>query len=71
MGHSTCEKKIQGINTACWITKATVTQSEYVIIVEFVLQQWLRQRVSLFRYSYIYSLVTITKFSKRITQELH
>jgi hypothetical protein len=61
---STCEKKIRRINTASWVTKATVTRSEYVIIIDFLLQQWLGQRVSLFRYAYIDSLVTITKFSK-------
>jgi hypothetical protein len=34
---------------ACWITKATNTSSEYVIIIAFTLQQWLRERVSMLR----------------------
>jgi hypothetical protein len=34
---------------ACWITKATNTRSEYIIVIVFPLQQWLRERVSLLR----------------------
>jgi len=30
--------------TASWITKATNTHSEYVILIAFPLQQWLRER---------------------------
>jgi hypothetical protein len=29
---------------ACWITKATDTHSEYVILIAFEMQQWLRER---------------------------
>jgi len=29
---------------ACWINKATVTNSEYVILNAFPLQQWLQER---------------------------
>jgi len=32
--------------TACWITKATDTHSEYIIIVADLQQQWLRKRAS-------------------------
>ena len=35
----------------CWITKATETHSEYVIHIAFTLQQWLRERASLLRYT--------------------
>jgi hypothetical protein len=28
----------------CWITKATLTDSEYVILIAFPQQQWLRER---------------------------
>jgi hypothetical protein len=41
----------------CWIPKATYTQSEYVIIIDFLLQQWLQERASLLRYTYIICLV--------------
>ena len=32
---------------ALWITKATNTSSEYVILTAFPLQQWLKERISL------------------------
>jgi hypothetical protein len=38
---------------ACWITKATNTHSEYVILIAFPRQQWLRERASVLRYTYI------------------
>jgi hypothetical protein len=34
------------------ITKATVTHSEYEILISFPRQQWLRERASLLRYMY-------------------
>jgi hypothetical protein len=37
---------IQHICIACWITKATDTHSEYVILTAFPWQQWLRERAS-------------------------
>jgi hypothetical protein len=42
---------------ACWITKPTNTYSEYVILTAFPLQQWLRERASVLRYTYIACLV--------------
>jgi len=33
---------------ACWITKATNTHSEYVILIAFPLQQWLLERASIY-----------------------
>jgi len=35
------------------IPKATITHSEYVILIAFPLQQWLRERASLLCYTYI------------------
>ena len=32
------------MHVACWISKATDTHSEYVILIAFPLQQWLRER---------------------------
>ena len=43
---------------ACWITKATYTHSEYVILITFPLQQWLHERASMLRYTYIACLIT-------------
>ena len=33
---------------ACWISKATSTHSEYVILIAFPLQQWLHKRPSMY-----------------------
>jgi len=53
---------------ACWIPKATNTHSEPVILTVFPLQQWLHERASLSRYTYIDSIVGIdtlkTKYMK-------
>jgi hypothetical protein len=38
---------------ACWIRKATDTHSQYVKLIAFPLQQWLRDGVSMLRYTYI------------------
>jgi hypothetical protein len=35
----------------CWLTKATYTHSEYFILIDFPLQQWLHRRASLLHYS--------------------
>ena len=35
---------------ACWITKAAGTHAEYVTLIDFPRQQWLREHVSLLRY---------------------
>ena len=44
----------------CWIPKATNAPSEYVIIIAFPLQQWLHERASLLRNTYIFCLVYIS-----------
>jgi len=38
---------------ARWITEATNTHSQYVILIACTLQQWLHERPSLLRYTYI------------------
>ena len=42
---------------ACWITKATNTHSEYVILYASPLRQWLYERASVLRYVYNACLV--------------
>jgi hypothetical protein len=37
---------IRRMRIACWITKATDTHSEYVILIAFPRQQWLHERAS-------------------------
>jgi hypothetical protein len=54
---------------ACWITKATDTHSEYVILIAFPRQQWLHVRASMLRSTYIASLVYIL-FNPSSTVEL-
>jgi hypothetical protein len=41
----------------CWITKATNTHSEYVIVTTFPLQQLLHERASILSYKYFTCLV--------------
>jgi len=41
----------------CWISNATNTFSEYVILIAFPLQHWLHERTSLLRYTCIAFLV--------------
>jgi len=42
---------------ACWIPKATNTHSEYAILTTFPLSQWMNERVSMLRCTYIACLV--------------
>jgi len=42
---------------ACWMPKAANTHSYYVILIGFPLQQWLHERASVLRYTYIACLV--------------
>jgi hypothetical protein len=44
---------------ACCIPKATYTHSEYIILIDFPRQQWLRERASMLRYTYITCLVSL------------
>jgi hypothetical protein len=44
---------------ACWIPKATNTNSEYAIIIAFPQQQLLHKRASMLRYKYTDCLVEI------------
>jgi hypothetical protein len=43
---------------ACWITKATDTHSQYIMLIAFPRQQWLRESTPMLRYTYIACLVT-------------
>jgi predicted component of viral defense system (DUF524 family) len=59
---STGDTIIRRVRFACRITKARIqtTHSEYVILFAFPQQQWLRERASLLRYTYIACLVYYT-----------
>jgi len=45
------------IRIAWWVSKATNTYSEYVILIVFLRQQWLHIRASVLRYTYVACLV--------------
>ena len=47
------QMKIWHMCIACWIPKATNTHSEYVILIAFPQQQWLHERASMLRHTYI------------------
>jgi len=49
---------IRRMRIACWVIKATYTQSEYVIFIVFPLKQWLHERSSVLRHTYIGCLVS-------------
>ena len=59
-GLTTNNNIIQPIRLAFWITKTTNIHSEYVIglFIALPLQQWLHERASLLRYTYIACLVS-------------
>jgi hypothetical protein len=52
---------------ACWITKATDTHSEYVILIAFPPQQWLRERASMLRYTYVAFLFTFDQHKDKLS----
>jgi hypothetical protein len=47
------------MRVACWITQATDTHSEYVALITFLPQQWLRERASMLRKRALSVLLTL------------
>jgi hypothetical protein len=62
-GQATDGNIIRRMGIACWIPKATDTHSQYVILIDFPLQQWLGERASMLHYTYIVSFVFILQSS--------
>ena len=52
------------IRIACWITKATVTHSEYVILIAFSLGKWLHECTLVLSHTYITCLVYFGHFGR-------
>jgi hypothetical protein len=50
---ATDDNIIRRMRFACWITKATDTHSEYVILIAFTLQQWYANAPQCYVYTYI------------------
>jgi hypothetical protein len=57
VGQATDDNIIQHMCFACWITKATDTHAEYVILIAFPQQQWLHKHASMLWYTYSACLV--------------
>jgi hypothetical protein len=57
VGQATDDNTVRRMRFACWITKATHkhthTRSEYVILIAFPRQRWLRERASVVRCIYV------------------
>jgi hypothetical protein len=51
---------------ACWIPKATNTDSEYVIFIAFPLQQWLHERASILCYTYTAGSLILLNLSAKL-----
>jgi len=49
---------------ACWISKATNTHSQYVIIIACPLQKWLYERASVLRRTYLVCLVILVSHTQ-------
>jgi hypothetical protein len=56
---ATGENIIRCMRIARWITKAIDTHSEYVILISFPRQQWLHERASMLRSTFIACLVNL------------
>jgi hypothetical protein len=57
---------------SCWVPKATNIHSEYVIVIAFLLQQWLHEGDSMLRYTYSSSLVwclNLVEYSSLVIQK--
>ena len=54
----TAQMKIWRMLTASWIPKARDTHSGHVILLAFPPRQWLQERTSMLRYTYIACLVS-------------
>jgi hypothetical protein len=69
-GQSTDDNIIRRIRIACWIIKAIQTHTEYVTLIAFPRQQWLRERASILRLC-VYFLSCFTTLSSCERQSLH
>ena len=59
-GQAADNNKIWHMRIVCWMTKATDTHSEYVILIAFPRRHWLREHASVL-YTYTASLVLSSK----------
>jgi hypothetical protein len=64
--HATDRDTKQHIYFSCWITKATDTHSEYVILIALPQHQWLHEHIPKLRYMYTVCLVYLLSPVKQI-----
>jgi len=50
------------MRVACWVSKATKTHPEYLILTAFPPQKWLQERASMIRCTYIVCLAAYNMF---------
>ena len=58
------------VRTARWVTKGTNTHTDYVMFFAFPLQDWLHERASVLRYTYIVCLVYFVACLCSLLQQL-
>jgi hypothetical protein len=75
-GQVTDDNITRRMRFACCISKTTDTHSEYAILITFARRQWLRERATVLRYTYIscrssepFLCSAVTKF--RVDKRLH
>jgi len=62
-------QKIWPMRIACWTPNATNTQSEYIIVTAFELQECLPELASVLRYTYIVCLFIESLISKVVRRD--
>jgi hypothetical protein len=58
-GQSTDDNIIRRMRFPCWITKATKTHRGFIVLIAFLLQQWLHERASMLRFMYLVHFVEL------------
>jgi hypothetical protein len=56
-GQATVDNILRCMRIAYWVTKATNTHPEYVVLIAFLLQKLLRKRASVLGYVYFVCLI--------------
>jgi hypothetical protein len=64
-GQATDDRTIRCMRFACWVNKAADTHSEYVTLIAFPRQEWLRERAAILRYSALPVLLLFLLMSGR------
>jgi hypothetical protein len=60
---------IKPMRIACWIPNAKNKHSKYITVIAFALQEWLHERASLLRYTYIVCLSFVSLIFKFVRRD--